>query len=154
MYSGARPFTAEERGKIEEQMQAFYDQFVEKVAESRSSTPEKIDAVAQGRVWTGRQAREHGLVDELGGLPRALAIAQQRAGIAKDAAVQVVVYPPKPSLFEALSETFGGGQTMRAALAESLLTPQERESLAAIRRPMRLLRRGESLALLPWVFAR
>ncbi len=154
MYSGARPFTPEERGKIEEQMQAFYDQFVEKVAESRSSTPEKIDAVAQGRVWTGRQAREHGLVDELGGLPRALAIAQQRAGIAKDAAVQVVVYPPKPSVFEALSETFGGGQGMRAALAESLLTPQERESLAAIRRPMQMLRRGESLALLPWVFAR
>jgi protease-4 len=83
MYSPNRVFNEAERAKIEEQMQAFYDQFVEKVAESRSSTPEKIDAIAQGRVWTGRQARERGLVDELGGLPRALAIAQQRAGIAK-----------------------------------------------------------------------
>ena len=154
MYSGARTFTPDERAKVEESMQAFYDQFVEKVAESRSSTPEKIDAVAQGRVWTGRQAREHGLVDELGGLPRALAIAQQRAGIARDAAVQVVVYPPKPSLFEALSETFGGGQGVRASLAEALLTQQDREALAAIRRPMQMLRRGESLALLPWVFVR
>lgn len=154
MYSGTRVFTPEEREKIEEQMQAFYDQFVEKVAESRKSTPEKIDAVAQGRVWTGRQAREIGLVDELGGLPRALAIAQQRAGIGRDTAVSVVVYPPKPSLLEALSETFGGTQSMRASLAQALLDPQEREALAAVRRPMRMLRHGEALALLPWVFAR
>lgn len=154
MYSGARTFTPEEREKVEEQMQAFYDQFVEKVAESRKSTPEKIDAVAQGRVWTGRQAREIGLVDELGGLPRALAIAQQRAGIPRDTTVNVVVYPPRPTLFEAFSETFGGAQTLRASLAQALLAPQEREALAAIRRPMQMLRQGESLALLPWVFAR
>ena len=154
MYSPSRPFNAAERAKIEEHMQAFYDQFVEKVAESRSSTPEKIDAIAQGRVWTGRQARERGLVDELGGLPRAIAIAQQRAGIAKDALVQVVTYPPRPSVFEALSSAFGGTESMRASLAEVLLTQQDREALAAMRRPMQLLRRGESLALLPWVFAR
>jgi protease IV len=154
MYSGARPFTPDERVKVEESMQAFYDQFVEKVAESRASTPEKIDAVAQGRVWTGRQARDIGLVDELGGLPRALAIAQQRAGIEKDTAVQVVVYPPKPTLFEALSQTFGGGSGVRASLAEALLSQQDREALAAMRRPMQMLRRGEALALLPWVFAR
>lgn len=151
MYSGLRTFTPEERAKIEEQMQAFYDQFVEKVAESRSSTPEKIDAVAQGRVWTGRQARDIGLVDELGGLPRAMAIAQQRAGIARDAAVQTVVYPPTPSLFEALSSTFGG---VRGSLIEALMTPEERSILGAIRRPVHMLRRGESLALLPWVFVR
>ncbi|WP_396624206.1 signal peptide peptidase SppA [Luteitalea sp.] len=154
MYSGARPFTADERVKVEEQMQAFYDQFVEKVAESRGSTPEKIDAVAQGRVWTGRQAREKGLVDELGGLPRAIAIAQQRAGIAKDTTVQLVTYPPRPSVLEALSSTLGGGQSMRASLGEALLSPQDRETLASVRRPLQMLRRGEALALLPWVFVR
>ena len=154
MYSATRTFTPEERTKIEEQMQAFYDQFVEKVAESRSSTPEKIDAIAQGRVWTGRQARAIGLVDELGGLRRAIAIAQQRAGIPKDTEPQLVVYPPKPTVFEALSETFGGSEGMRTALAEALLTSQDREALAAMRRPLRMLGRGESLALLPWVFAR
>ncbi|MBA2354018.1 MAG: signal peptide peptidase SppA [Acidobacteria bacterium] len=155
MYSGIRPFTPDERLKIEEQMQAFYDQFVEKVAESRSSTPEKIDAVAQGRVWTGRQARDIGLVDELGGLPRALAIARQRAGLAPDAAVQVVVYPPKPSVYEAVSTMFGGADGgMRASLAEALLSQEDRQALGAIRQPMQQLRRGESLALLPWVFVR
>ena len=51
--SPARPYNAEELKKLQEQLQAFYDQFVEKVAESRHSTPEKIDALAQGRVWTG-----------------------------------------------------------------------------------------------------
>ena len=153
MYSPTRVFNEPEREKIEEQMQAFYDQFVEKVAESRASTPEKIDAIAQGRVWTGRQAKERGLVDELGGLPRALAIAQQRAGIDKDTTVQVVVYPPKPSVFEALS-TLGGAQGMRASLAEALLSEADRKALAAVRRPLEMLRQGESLALLPWVFAR
>ena len=68
-----------------------------------------------GPVWTGRQARERGLVDELGGLPRALSIAQQRAGIRQDTAVQVVVYPPKPTVFEALSSFFGGAQDVRAS---------------------------------------
>jgi ClpP class serine protease len=65
--SPARPYNPDELKKLQEQLQSFYDQFVEKVAESRHSTPEKIDAIAQGRVWTGRQAKQNGLVDELGG---------------------------------------------------------------------------------------
>src|SRR4029453_1810776 len=57
--SPARRYNPEELKKLQEQLQAFYDQFVEKVAESRHSTPEKIDALAQGRVWTGRQAKQN-----------------------------------------------------------------------------------------------
>ena len=60
-------------------MQATYDAFVEKAAAGRHTTPEKIDAVAQGRVWTGQQAKQIGLVDELGGLDRALALAKEQA---------------------------------------------------------------------------
>src|SRR5207253_1265196 len=70
--SAARPYNPDELKKLEEQLQAFYDRFVEKAATSRHSTPQKIDALAQGRVWTGRQARENGLVDALGGLDRAV----------------------------------------------------------------------------------
>ena len=70
--SPVRPYNPDEVKKLDEQLQAFYDQFVEKVATSRHSTPEKIDALAQGRVWTGQQAKERGLVDELGGLDRAI----------------------------------------------------------------------------------
>ncbi len=73
--SPVRAYNPEELKKVEEQLHAFYDQFVEKVAESRRSKPEQIDSLAQGRVWTGRQAKENGLVDELGGLDRAIAVA-------------------------------------------------------------------------------
>ena len=82
LYSPVRPFSPDERTKVEEQMQATYDAFVEKAAAGRNTTPERIDAIAQGRVWTGRQAKELGLVDELGGLDRALALAKERAKIA------------------------------------------------------------------------
>src|SRR5436309_10817807 len=108
MESPARPFNAEELKKVEEQLQAFYDQFVEKVADARRSTPEKIDQIAQGRVWTGRQAKQNGLVDELGGLDRAIAVAKQRAKIPADREVEVVVYPPRKSFYELLSEQFSG----------------------------------------------
>ncbi len=60
----------------------------------------KIDAVAQGRVWTGRQARERGLVDELGGLDRAIRIAKERRASIRARSVDLVVYPPKRSLFD------------------------------------------------------
>ena len=154
MYSGARPFTPEEREKVQEQMQAFYDQFVEKVAAARKSTPEQVDGVAQGRVWTGRQAREVGLVDELGGLDRALVLAKERAGLEGDAAVNVVVYPPRKSLFEVLSGSFSGAEGVRLSLLGALLSAEERQALGAVRQPMSMLRRGEPLALMPWVFVR
>src|SRR6185436_18757106 len=106
--SPARPYNPEEVKKLQEQLQAFYDQFVEKVADSRHSTPEKIDALAQGRVWTGRQAKQNRLVDELGGLDRAVAIAKERAKIAADTEVELMVYPPRKSFYELVTEQFSG----------------------------------------------
>jgi len=154
MDSPARPFTDEERAKVEEQVQAFYEQFVTKVAEARKSTPEKIDAVAQGRVWTGRQAKTIGLVDELGGLDRAVAIAKERAKIAASSDVELVVYPPRPSIFDALSHPLGQTEesSLRSALA--LFAPSERRLMRQVLAPMRLLGRREPLALMPFVFTR
>ncbi|MEO5819411.1 MAG: signal peptide peptidase SppA [Vicinamibacteraceae bacterium] len=155
MDSPARPFTAAERAKIEEQVQAFYEQFVTKVAEARKSTPEKIDAVAQGRVWTGRQAKKIGLVDELGGLNRAIAIARERAKIAVGADVELVIYPPRASLFDALSHPLGQTEessSLRSALA--LFAPADRRVMRQVLAPMRLLGRREPLALMPFVFTR
>src|SRR5471030_2626057 len=114
MNSGARPYNAAELEKVQEQLQSFYDQFVEKAAESRHSTPEKIDALAQGRVWTGRQAKANGLVDELGGLDRAVAVAKQRAKISADSDVELVVYPPRKSFYELLSDQFSGSGESRS----------------------------------------
>src|SRR5579871_5447202 len=153
--SPARPYNPEELKKLDAQLQSFYDQFVEKAAESRHSTPEQIDALAQGRVWTGRQAKQNHLVDELGGLDRAIAIAKQRAKIAADSDVEFVVYPPRKSFYELVSEQFSGSSNDSVgAWLNANLSKGERDVLRAVRGPMGLFRRGEPLALMPYSFIR
>ena len=152
----ARPYNPQEVKKLQEQLQSFYDQFVEKVAASRHSTPEKIDAIAQGRVWTGRQGKQNGLVDELGGLDRAVSIAKQRAKIAADAEVELIVYPPRKSFYELVSDQISGsGESLavRAWLAANLSTG-ELEALRIMRGPFAMFRSGEPLALMPVTFLR
>ena len=152
IYSPFSRFTAEQRAKLDEYMQGFYDQFVEKAAESRHTTPERIDAIAQGRVWTGRQARDLGLVDELGGLETAVAAARQRAQIPPDEDVELVVFSPRRSFYEALAGQFGIG-TPSGALA-ALIGGGNARAVAAVTAPMRIFRRGEPLALMPFAFVR
>ena len=157
--SPARPYSPDELKKLQEQLQAFYDQFVEKVAEARHSTPEKIDALAQGRVWTGRQAKQNGLVDELGGLDRAVAVAKQRAKIAADSDIELVVYPPRKSFYELLSEQMSGSSDsiQSAVFSDWLnanLTKGEIEALRIVRGPWTMFRRGEPLALMPFTVLR
>ena len=154
--SPARPYNPEELKKLQEQLQAFYDQFVEKVATSRHSSPEKIDAIAQGRVWTGRQAKQNGLVDVLGGLDAALAITKQRAKIPADSEVELVVFPPRRSFYEIVTEQFGGSSDASAVSAwlSANLSKGEIEALRMMRGPMALFRSGEPLALMPMVFVR
>jgi protease-4 len=159
MYSPDRPFTADERAKVLESMQATYDQFVERVAESRQMTPDKVDAIGQGRVWTGRQARDNGLVDQLGGLMTAVAAAKQRAKIPADEEVQLDVYPRPRSFWSVVSEQFQSPveRVRSRAAAEaivSLLGPRDRQALAAMLAPSRLFRAGELLAHMPYVFVR
>ena len=81
LYSPVRPFSPEERRRCRADAGDLRRVRGEGGA-GRNTTPERIDAIAQGRVWTGKQAKELGLVDELGGLDRALAIAKERAKIA------------------------------------------------------------------------
>jgi protease-4 len=83
---------------------AYYQEFVKKAAEGRKSSYQEIDAVAQGRVWTGADALDHGLVDRLGGLDTAIAAAKEKAGIARDREVNLVVLPERKGLFETLME--------------------------------------------------
>jgi protease-4 len=152
LYSPVKPFNPEERQRVLEHMQATYDTFVEKAAAGRNTTPERIDAVAKGRVWTGRQAKDLGLVDELGGLERAIALAKIEAKIPADSEVEIVVYPPKRSLYESLADPFGTIE--RSAAVGALLGLTDRRALQAITAPMRIFRRGEPLAIMPNVFVR
>ena len=144
------PFSPAQRARLQDQIQGFYENFVEKVAESRKTTPEKIDAVAQGRVWTGRQAREHGLVDALGGLDVAVRIAKERAHIPADEDVQLVAYPARRSLYETIADQFGVRMNVWGMLAGGA----EQRAVSALTAPARLFRRGEPLTLMPYVFVR
>ena len=152
IYSPFAPFTPAQREKVASFMDDFYKNFLTKVAESRKSTPEAIHAVAQGRVWTGRQALGHGLVDALGGLDAAVALAKEKAKIPANEEVQLVVYPERRGLLDALSEQFGGAGT--AGLWSMLAGTSERRAMAALSAPTRLFRRGEPLALMPFTFVR
>jgi protease IV len=156
MGSPARKYNPEELQKLQEQLQSFYDEFVEKVADSRHSTPEKIDALAQGRVWTGRQAKQNGLVDQLGGLDRAIAVAKQRAKIAADAEVEIVTFPPRKSFYEIVSDQLTGTSDSAAVSAwmSANLSKGELDALRAMRGPLAMFRRGEPLALMPFTFIR
>ena len=148
IYSPVRPFNDEERAKLGEQLQAFYDQFVEKVAASRRMTPERIDAIAQGRVWTGRQAKQVGLVDDLGGLDRAVEIAKQRAKIPATSEVELVVYPPRRSFYEMLAAPFGASTDLSSLI--SRLGGANGRGVGIVAAPATLFRSGEPLALMPF----
>jgi protease-4 len=82
-----RPFTPDERKVLEQKVGIWYDDFLGRVAEARHMTKEQVDAVAQGRVWTGEEALAHGLVDELGGLRQALEYVRKQTNLPEDAPV-------------------------------------------------------------------
>ena len=153
MNSLVRPYDEAERGKMAEQIEEIYEQFIEKAAEGRRTTAEVIDAVGRGRVWTGRQALEHGLVDELGGLEVAIARAKQHAGIGPDQQVQLVVYPPKKSVLEMLRDPFGSTDPL-GMLVRTFIGVETTAPLRNLAVPFEMFRRGEPLALMPNVFVR
>ena len=104
LYSDYGGFTPTERERVEKMMKTVYKDFVSKAATGRSKTFDEIDEIAQGRVWTGKQAQELGLVDALGGLDDALSIAKEQAGFAEDDKVNLIVLPKQRPLFEQLIE--------------------------------------------------
>jgi protease-4 len=92
-----RPFTDEERTELKRKVWQFYDVFLQRVADGRHLTKEQVDAIGQGRVWTGEQALGNKLVDELGGLRQALAYARAAAGLSEHAPIEEFP-PPQTSL--------------------------------------------------------
>jgi protease-4 len=105
-YTTTREFSEEEREMLQRQIDEFYSDFVALVAKHRSMSYQEVHDVAQGRVWTGRQAKEKGLVDMLGGLNLALAVAKERAGIDEEVEIEIVTYP-KRKLFPLLDSGIG-----------------------------------------------
>ena len=87
------PFTPEQHAQVEAEADLVYDDFVQRVSQGRHLSIEAVEAVARGRIWTGADALDHGLVDELGGLRAAVRRAKVLAGLDEDAKVRLIGYP-------------------------------------------------------------
>jgi len=110
--SSFQGFNQQERKKLEELIQDTYRIFLRRVAETRTElSPAALERVAQGRVWTGAQAYENGLVDELGGVNDAIQAAKEAAGLAPDAPVRILHLPRSRSIVEYM--LFGPGAATR-----------------------------------------
>jgi protease-4 len=96
----ARNLTPEEQAKVETIIKKFYDSFVEKVAKGRGMTVEKVREIAQGHFYSGLEGQQVGLVDELGGMLTALAVAKQQARIDPDTPIKIVEIPEHKGLFK------------------------------------------------------
>ena len=147
--SPVTPFSEESRAEMQNQIDAIYARFLDVAAAGRGMTPEAVHEVGQGRVWTGQQAKDRGLVDELGGLGRAVELAKVQAGIDEDSEVRIVTYPKPRSFWEQL----GSSPFIRTADARAAVfaTPYGR-LWAAATMPLRLFRRGQPLALMPFAY--
>jgi protease-4 len=125
-------FSPEQAEQYQRLMLRIYDAFVGHVAEGRDMSTEAVDAVAQGRIWTGKQAASLGLVDELGGLDAALALAREKAGLEAGEATGVDFYPRPPSLMDFL------GQSLEPLLAGSPAEGRLLQSLPSAPMPLEL----------------
>lgn len=110
---GASEFSDEERATVRKYIERVYEVFLKRVSDCRNMTPEQIDPIAGGRVWTGRQAVTNGLIDELGGLDTAIAKAKELAGLAVNSRVFEVRaekdnLPPLPEPTAAIQYAFDG----------------------------------------------
>ncbi|MCW2236450.1 signal peptide peptidase SppA [Azospirillum canadense] len=124
MWSPLRPFSPSEEERLTAIIDASYATFLGRVAEARHMTPEQARAAAKGRVWSGAQARELGLVDDLGGVDAALRLAKQAAKLDPDAAVTLKAYPKPKSLLQEIRDLASGkGDLVETAALLAELRP-------------------------------
>jgi protease-4 len=120
IYGELENWTDEQRAIIDRMLDRIYDDFVGRVSASRGLTPEAVDAIGRGRVFTGVQALENGLVDVLGGFDEALAEAKMLADIDPDTEVQLVHFPRPLSWWQELTKRRGSDQVALEAKVEFL----------------------------------
>ena len=139
-----RPFNEDERSLLQMMITEGYDTFVSRCAEGRHMTKEAIEKIAEGRVWTGETAKKLGLVDELGGIDKALDIAVAKAGIE---GYTVVSYPAKQDFFSSMLDTkptnYVESQLLKSKLGEfyqqfGLLKNLQEQSMIQARIPFEL----------------
>jgi protease-4 len=153
MFRETEKFSDDERAKFEEWIKTtYYHDFVPKVAKGRNKDAGYIDSVGQGRVWTGAQAKDRGLVDEFGGLDKAIEVAKQLAKIPADKGVERVILPyPTTFLQELLN---GGAENSNTEVAQQRAVyaalPEDARRALRYMALMDRMKNGESMLLMPF----
>ena len=119
MYDSTRPFTPDERMAVKDIMEDVYRRFVDRIAASRRKSFEDVNAVAQGRVWTGRAAVDAGLVDSVGGIPEALAALRSLARVPEGTSIGVRRHPEPRGLLDDLLGSGGKRDPFLGTLVKS-----------------------------------
>lgn len=153
MFRATEKFSDDERVKFEEWIKTtYYRDFVPKVAKGRGKDPGYIDSVAQGRVWTGGQAKDKGLVDEFGGLDKAIDVAKQLAKIPADKGVQRVILPYPTTFLEQL--LYGGGENSNTELEQQRAVmaalPEDARRAFRFMQLMDRMKNGETMFVMPF----
>lgn len=133
-YSAQTRFSDSQRAAIERMASGIYDDFTGRVAEGRDLPIARVREIARGRVWTGAQALELGLVDRIGGLHEALSAARELAGIGPDETIRLRRYPRQPTPLEAFQQLFGltaDGAEAASRLNALMNLPEVRSALEA-----------------------
>ena len=153
MFRETEKFSDDERAKFEDWIKTtYYQDFVPKVAKGRKKDAQSIDSVGQGRVWTGAQAKDRGLVDDFGGLDKAIEVAKDLAKIPKDKGVERVILPyPQTFLQQLLSGANDNSNTkveQQRAIAAAL--PEDAKRALRYMALMDQMRNGEVMLLMPF----
>jgi protease-4 len=143
-------WTPEERAKMEAQTNGIYfDNFLPKVSQGRNMSPEQANTLGQGRVWTGTQAKGNGLIDEFGGLEKAIQVAKELAQLPADKDVRRVVFPePRPFFETWFADEESAEVKAQKALAASL--PEDARRALRFTSLFDQMKRGEAMLLMPF----
>jgi protease-4 len=153
MFRETEKFSDDERAKFEDWIKTtYYQDFVPKVAKGRNKDAQYIDSVGQGRVWTGGQAKDHGLVDDFGGLDKAIEVAKQLAKIPADKGVERVILPYPTTFLQELLNGSGENSNTEIQQQRALLAALPEDTRRAFRymQMMDRMKNGDTMLVMPF----
>ena len=153
MFRETEKFSDEERAKFEEWIKTtYYHDFVPKVAKGRNKDAQFVDSVGQGRVWTGAQAKDRSLVDEFGGLDKAIDVAKQLAKIPADKGVERVILPYPTTFLQQLFSGAGENANTEVEQQRAMVAalPEDARRAFKFMQLMDRMKNGETMYLMPF----
>ncbi|MDY7093038.1 MAG: signal peptide peptidase SppA [Acidobacteriota bacterium] len=149
MFSSQQDYSESEYARFQAWLDRVYEDFTGKVADGRGMPLESVQEVAKGRIWTGEDALQRGLVDDLGGFPEALALAREAAGLTADQAVHLKRYPQPGSPFEQLFADPPSSSEEKAAVTTAVRALETLQPLARAAQQVGLLESPRSELAMP-----